>query len=676
MKGAKAPCRSIPADPSRAYKQIARSWEAFVGSRKLSGALPRPVIAQSWERSRELGIDPFLERAPTALSSEEIEAILALEDLGRAGRGVLDEFSRAVEGTGHVILLADALGRVIYSAGHAPIRPTLDRLNLAPGGAWAETAVGPNGIGTPIALGRPEIVFGPEHYCQQWQPWVCYGCPVWEPGTGKILGGVDITGPARKVHALTAVFTVSVARSIEQRLLVFELERREALASAFRGLERRWPADGILVVNERGKVFEVNSAAADALGCRAGISPGTPLAELAPELWGSARQVGETGNAREEPVDLGSLAGRERRVLCRVEPVTRGGRLLGSAVVLSGRSAVASRGRSVPAPGRRGPAAASTRYTFADLLGEAPSFRTALDLARAAAQAPHDKPILLVGESGTGKELVAQAIHSAGQRARGPFIPVNCGALPSELVESELFGYATGAFTGARREGQAGKFEAAHGGTIFLDEIDSVPMEVQGKFLRVLEGAEVVRLGSANPVRIDVRVVAASSIDLAQRVREGHFRLDLFHRLGVVEIVLPPLRDRSGDVLLLARAFLDREGRESGKAPLVLSPPVAEYLAAYDWPGNVRELQNLCTRWGLTVPGPEVTPDRLPRHIREGALAVPGRGETGGSFRRGQDAIIRQTLREAGGDVAGAARRLGIAKTTIYRRLKRWGAIS
>jgi DNA-binding NtrC family response regulator len=201
-------------------------------------------------------------------------------------------------------------------------------------------------------------------------------------------------------------------------------------------------------------------------------------------------------------------------------------------------------------------------------------------------------------------------------------------------------------------------------------------MEVQGKFLRVLEGAEVVRLGSASPVRLDVRVVAASSIDLAQRVREGQFRLDLFHRLGVVEIVLPPLRDRAGDVLLLAGTFLDREGHESGKAPLVLSPLVAEYLAAYDWPGNVRELQNLCTRWGLTVPGPEVTLDHLPPHIREGALAAPRWGETGGSFRRAQDAIIQRTLRETGGDVAGAARRLGIAKTTIYRRLKRWSAVT
>ena len=167
--------QSIPADPTRALRSITRSWEAFVGRSNVPGTLPRPVIAQRWQRCRELGIDPFMERAPTVLQAEEITAILAREDLGRAGKQVVDDFSPAVEGTGHVILLADALGRVIYSAGHEPVRETLDRLNLAPGAGWSETTVGPSGIGTPIALGRPEIVFGPEHYCQTFQPWVCYG---------------------------------------------------------------------------------------------------------------------------------------------------------------------------------------------------------------------------------------------------------------------------------------------------------------------------------------------------------------------------------------------------------------------------------------------------------------------------------------------------------------------
>jgi transcriptional regulator of acetoin/glycerol metabolism len=664
---------AIPADPTRAFRAIARSWEAFVGRGNVPSSVPRPVIAQRWQRSRELGIDPFMERAPTVLMAEEIAAILAREDLGRAGKQVVDDFSPAVEGTGHVILLADALGRIIYSAGHVPLRETLDRLNLAPGAGWSEATVGPNGIGTPIALGRPEIVFGPEHYCRQFQPWVCYGSPIREPETGRIVGGVDITGPARKAHVLAFVLTVSIARSIEQSLAFLRLERRQALLTTFRGLERRWPTEGILLVSEAGKVVEMNAAAADALGVESAVlSPTPPLAEIAPELWGRVCQVVQGGAAPGERVTLQTTTRGPRGLLYRVEPVTQDGRLLGSAILLSPPSAAPSRGR----PGiRPRSAAAAAKYTFADFLGEAPSLREALDLARAAARAPHDKPILLGGESGTGKELLAHAIHAESRRADGPFVAVNCGALPRELVESELFGYAAGAFTGAHREGHAGRFQAASGGTIFLDEIDSVPLELQAKFLRVLEDGEVVRLGSARPVHVDVRVVAASSVDLAQRVREGRFRLDLFHRLGVVEIVLPPLRDRGDDVLRLATAFLAQECAGAGRAPLRISAAAAECLVRYDWPGNVRELQNLCTRLVLTVPASEFQREHLPRHIRQPASTTSGVAEAGESLRQVQDAAIQRTLWETGGDVAGAARRLGVAKTTIYRRLKRASGI-
>src|SRR5262245_13826198 len=337
--------QAIPADPTKAFRAIARSCEAFVGRGNVPVGLPRPVIAERWQRSRELGIDPFMERAPTVLMAEEIAAILAREDLGRAGQQVVDNFSPAVEGTGHVILLADALGRVIYSAGHAPIRETLDRLHLAPGAGWSETAVGPNGIGTPIALGRPEIVFGPEHYCRQFQPWVCYGSPIREPETGRIVGGVDITGPARKAHVLAFVLTVSIARSIEQALQFLRLERRQALLTAFSGLQRRWPSDGILLVSEAGKVLEMNSAAARARGVDAAVWPPSPLAELAPELWGRVCEVVQGGASSGERLAFQAITRGPRPVLCRVEPVTHEGRLLGSAILLSPRSAVPARGR-------------------------------------------------------------------------------------------------------------------------------------------------------------------------------------------------------------------------------------------------------------------------------------------------------------------------------------------
>jgi transcriptional regulator with PAS, ATPase and Fis domain len=211
---------------------------------------------------------------------------------------------------------------------------------------------------------------------------------------------------------------------------------------------------------------------------RPAVLTDAPLAELIPELWNPVQQSRESRSAVEEEIAVRMPTGAEKVALCRVEPIIREGRALGSVVILSDRSSAPTRERSRTA--MRSPGSGPAKYTFEDILGNSPVLSETLNVARAAAHTPHQKPVLLVGESGTGKELVAHAIHAESRRASGPFIAVDCGALPRELVESELFGYAPGAFTGARREGQAGKFEAAHGGTLFLDEIDSLPMELQG----------------------------------------------------------------------------------------------------------------------------------------------------------------------------------------------------
>jgi len=662
---------ALPANPVRAVREIGSAWTRFVESGELSGSAPRPAIAHRWRQSRALDINPLMERAPEGITHDEIQEILGREDLGRAGRKVLDDSARAVAGTGHVILLADDQGRIVYSAGHAGLQQTLDRLNLAPGASWAESAVGPNGIGTPIALGHPETIFGPEHYCRGWQPWVCFGCPVTDPEDGRVLGGVDITGPARRAHPFAFALTLSIASSIEQLLMVLSLQRRQLLLDAFRALERRWPGDPLLVVSKSGQLVGANGPAYRVFGLAGSDESLGLLSDVAPEIWSPLRQAIERGAGGEEVLTLHGSGTGEHPVTCRIDPISRDGQAIGSAILLTegpGAGGRPRRRREVAAASRR-----TSRYGFADIIGTAPALREALSLARAAARAPHPLPILIVGESGTGKELVAHAIHAESARANGPFVTVNCGALPRELVESELFGYTTGAFTGARREGQAGKFESAHGGTIFLDEVDSVPFELQGKFLRVLEGGEVVRLGSATPVSVEVRVVAASSVDLRRRVEEGSFRLDLFHRLGVVEIELPPLRERRQDILVLASTFLRQEASEAGRQPLTLLPEVAACFEAYHWPGNVREMRNLCARWVLTVEGREVRLEDVPRHVSEAVEQRPGATRPGRSgLRRSEDALIKQALLESGGRVGEAARRLEVARTTIYRRLKRW----
>src|SRR5262245_19162724 len=325
---------AIPANPVRAVREIGSAWTRFVESGELTDSAPRPAIANRWRQSRALDIDPHMERAPEGITHDEIQEILGREDLGRAGRKVLDDSARAVAGTGHVILLADDQGRIVYSAGHAGLQHTLDRLNLAPGATWAESAVGPNGIGTPIALGHAETVFGPEHYCRGWQPWVCFGCPVRDPEDGQIVGGVDITGPARRAHPFAFALTLSIARSIEQVLMVLGLERREALLDAFRAAERRWPGYPVLVVNMSGRVVGVNGPAIRALGLPGAAEPAGSLGEIAPDTWASLHQAIGRGIPGEVALTLREPHGGERSPTCRFDPISRDGRIIGSSIVL------------------------------------------------------------------------------------------------------------------------------------------------------------------------------------------------------------------------------------------------------------------------------------------------------------------------------------------------------
>jgi len=311
------------------------------------------------------------------------------------------------------------------------------------------------------------------------------------------------------------------------------------------------------------------------------------------------------------------------------------------------------------------------------IIGTSLAWRRTMDIVMQAA--PSEATVLLLGESGTGKELLARALHENSARAKGPFIAVNCAAIPESILEAELFGYEKGAFTGASTA-RDGRFEAAHGGTLFLDEIGEISRHVQVKLLRVLQEGEIERLGgSGKPRRIDVRIVAATNVNLAEEVKAGRFREDLYYRLNVIPVNVPPLRDRRDDISLLAQHFVQVYAEKNGKAITGLSPTALERLTEYGWPGNVRELENaieravVLTRAGHTV----IDEDALPREIRD---ATPGTASaTSLTFPIGMPLaeiemrVIHETLRHTRGDKRLTAKLLGIATRTIYRRLENPG---
>jgi DNA-binding NtrC family response regulator len=310
------------------------------------------------------------------------------------------------------------------------------------------------------------------------------------------------------------------------------------------------------------------------------------------------------------------------------------------------------------------------RYGLPGLIAQSPALQRVLDLVERVA--PTDATLLIQGESGTGKEVIAKAVHHASARAGRPFVAVNCGAVPEPLLESELFGYVRGAFTGAAGS-KLGLFEEADGGTLFLDEIAEMPAALQVKLLRALQSGEVRRLGSTQAATIDVRVIAATHGDLAALISQGSFREDLFYRLNVIQLILPPLRERREDIPALAEHFLAQSAGKLGRR-LGLSSEAVERLLRYPWPGNVRELENAIERAAILARSDTLEPEDLPPHVSAGMQLGPSPPLPRQTTLADAERIhILQTLERFGRNHSGAAEALGIGRTTLWRKLKEYG---
>jgi transcriptional regulator with PAS, ATPase and Fis domain len=364
---------------------------------------------------------------------------------------------------------------------------------------------------------------------------------------------------------------------------------------------------------------------------------------------------------KEDPHRLISVHGM--KVMCNSVPIMINYKSFGSVITLQEISKIqqmeAMIRKEIYASGH------FAKYTFADVIGTGPKITKAVETATDYAAA--NSSILILGESGTGKELFAQSIHNASKRAKEPFVAINCAALPAQILESELFGYVGGAFTGASKEGKPGLFEVAHGGTIFLDEVTEMDYANQGRLLRVLQEKAVVRLGSYKVIPVDVRVIAATNKDLELLVQQNAFRIDLFYRLNVLRLDIPPLRDRKVDIPLYAECFLQEFSRSSGKT-FKLTSDAIQCLQAYSWPGNIRELRNLMERLAVICKSDVIT-DMLLHEILRPKVMSGGPVQSAKEKRLTQEII--QALAEAGGNYTLAAKALGVNRSTLWRRMQR-----
>jgi transcriptional regulator with PAS, ATPase and Fis domain len=317
-------------------------------------------------------------------------------------------------------------------------------------------------------------------------------------------------------------------------------------------------------------------------------------------------------------------------------------------------------------------AGTQARFTFEDIVGVSPAFQESKRMAMTAALSK--STVLLLGETGTGKELFAQSIHNQSPRRDHPLLAINCGAIPRELLESELFGYVEGSFTGARRGGRPGKFELADGGTVFLDEIGDMSVDMQVKLLRVLQTGEVYRVGEHKPISVDVRIIAATNVQLKNEVDRGNFRQDLFYRLNVFPIIIPPLRERSEDIIHLARYFLGRCTNVLKKPGIKFAPETEQALVRYAWPGNVRELENIVERAANLADDETIKPNLLglPEAIINGARI------NSISFKRLAEVekkTIMDSIEATNFNLSQASNSLGISRATLYNKIKKYNLL-
>lgn len=485
----------------------------------------------------------------------------------------------------------------------------------------------------------------------------------------RVIVGSSIVVELAEQMGLTGVLaysTSSIQRGLEDalemaRVARLETARSELLSSVLDNLH-----EAVLAVDERHRVTAINPPMQALLGHPRDRLIGRPLQEIEPAL--SLESTLETGAS-----DKAMLTGfRRRDWLVNRTPIIEQQAVRGAVVTLYDARSISDADFTLRSQ-RKGRRSLQARYCFGDLVGEDPVFQRAREAARRFART--QLTVLITGESGCGKELFAQAIHQESHRADRPFVAVNCSSFPENLLESELFGYEEGAFTGSRRGGKRGLFEIAHTGTLFLDEIGDMPASLQTRLLRVLQEREVLRLGGSSPVPVDVRVIAATHQPLDVLIRERRFRADLYYRLNILRLQLPALRDRREDIPLLARRLIAASLQRLGAvehADDVLAP-IAHRLVRYDWPGNVRELENLCER--LAVLSTQLPPDET---VAMSALAGDFPELFGNDDRlrpmppadTDWDIRIRQALSRSGGNRQEAARLLGISRATLWRRMQ------
>lgn len=642
----------ILSDSQPLSMEMKKAWSTLVETKTIDSRFLRSPIAKSWKRCMEFEVDPL--EITRRENSTNVESLLEENRLLLdASRESMQNINEILQEHHFLIVLVSPDGYILQASGDAKAVHDARAVNICIGVKCTEEIFGTTASGVCLYQRAPVQVYGSEYYCQVFHGWCGSAAPITTAKRG-LVGVLSVASMNSRRHSPQIMSIVRLAaRSIET-----EINRRMAVDD-FYGTKYRLASivdnspQPMLIFDNKNHLTHFNHAALKLLHARTNDLISRTAADL---LAGNPLKTASRDGGWNELTFR--VASKEIRLNARVIKLSDSDiESLGTMVLLREGSS-----GSKDMPGRL-----SLRFSFLDFIHRCPEMAALITEAKYMASMEH--PVLLEGESGTGKEVLAQAIHNESARRDRPFIPINCAALPRELIQSELFGYESGAFTGANRSGQAGKFEQAHGGTIFLDEIGDMPLEAQANLLRVLQDKILVRIGGCKSRQVDVRVIAATNKNPFELVKTGMFREDLYYRLSVINLRIPPLRDRRKDLWLLIEHFLRKHGGDGANPEEIAFEPCARTrLEEYDWPGNIRELENAIIVAMAKMKHGVITVRDLPLSI----VSSPTVKSDADNLDEIESKAIHNALHRCNGRVAKAAKLLGISRATLYRKLKRY----
>lgn len=614
------------------------------GKALLQGPGSDPSIARSWLRCLEdYHLDPAQSVAPTVLEHGRLlESRERLQQVLQIAGNEMNSLHQQLCGAGHAVLLTDARGVILNCVTAPTERRIFERAGLWLGADWSEAREGTNGIGTCLVERQALTIHQDEHFRGRHTGLTCSASPVFDPH-GELLAVLDVSSARPDMSRQSQFHTMALvnlsAKMIESCYFLRHFENHWLLRFHLQAESVGLFSEGLLAFDGEGRICAVNQSALNLLGANRGGLLGKPVEQFfdcaLDELLGRATAAASTSWPLRTRDGRGLFASLRRQARAVPQPV-------GPAVAVA------------PAP--------AERICLVD-----PALQH--DFRRAVRVFERDVPLLLNGETGCGKEAFAKAVHQASQRANKPFVALNCASIPESLIESELFGYRGGSFTGARKEGMRGKLQQADGGTLLLDEIGDMPLALQTRLLRVLEERVVVPIGG-EPQAVDVRIISATHRNLLGRVEAGSFREDLYYRLNGLEVALPALRERSDKAQLLD--FILAE--EAAALPVQLDPSARRALLDFAWPGNVRQLRNVLRTLVALCEDGCIGFDDLPAVVRQAPLALaPAAPVCEHPLDDAERVALLQTLEQKRWHMTQVAAQLGVSRNTLYRKLRKHG---